>query len=226
MVNYITHMNNRLLVIVPSRGRPDNARRLLEAVEKTTGSGSQIDIVFAVDSSDASQADYPKYHTLIVEGGSMVKALNEVAIMKHDAYRFVSFMGDDVLPQGNWAEKILSALHRSPNSIVYGNDLAQEEKLPTSVFMDSDIVGTLGFMAPPNQRQLYVDNFWKCLGESLGTLIYVEDAILEHLHPHVDKAESDHLYESAYSTVNERADEDAYKLYISEQFDADLRKFV
>lgn len=225
MEDSTTRINNRLLIIVPSRGRPENAKRLLDRVVETTCSTDRVDIVFAVDLSDTSRFDYPPQNTTIVVGGNMVRALNEVAIIKHNTYGFISFMGDDVLPHSGWSERILEALDHKSNGIVYGNDLAQKEKLPTSVFMDSNIVKTLGFMAPPNQAQLYVDNFWKHLGESLDTLIYVDNAILEHLHPHVQKAESDSVYENAYSAVNELADKNAFYSYITEQFTTDLEKF-
>lgn len=199
-----------LLVIVPSRGRPENAQRLLEAVQRTTY-GAKVDVVFAVDSSDPSKRDYPANHTRIVKGGSMVKALNEVALKSFSDYDYLAFLGDDTLPNGGWYGNIMQALLFQKNSIVYGNDGIQGENLPTSVFMDSNVVRSLGYMALPTLNHLFVDNFWKALGQEAGTLLYAPDAYIEHLHPLVGKGDHDEGYERADS--NWDSDSLAWKKY-------------
>lgn len=210
----------KLLVIVPSRGRPDNAHRLLRAIDETS---LGVDVIFAVDSGDKTFPQYPEYNTRPVKGGSMVAALNEVARQFAMKYKYIGFLGDDTLPQGDWHGKIISALESKDNSIVYGNDLIQGPNLPTAVFMDSNIIRLLGFMAPPEQKHLFVDNYWKRLGESSGTLIYVDDAIIEHLHPLVEKASSDATYVQVDSLWNH--DEKAFnERMTSGAFYEDVRK--
>ena len=139
-------------------------------------------------------------------------------------FDYLAFLGDDTFPHDGWYEKIMAALTETPNSIVYGNDLVHGEGLPTSVFMDANIVRSLGFMAPPSQQQLYVDNFWKALGERLGTLRYVPEAIIEHLHPLVGKAPNDFVYEDGYTPERWKQDRDAFQLYMSYQFFEDADK--
>lgn len=214
----------KLLIIVPSRGRPDNADRLLNQIVTTTAVGEEPYVTFAVDLDDPTIGDYPLTHTDEVTGGDMVTALNEVAVPNAQGFEYIAFLGDDTFPHPGWYPKIMEALQSKKNSIVYGNDLIHGEGLPTSVFMDANIVRTLGYMAPPNQKQLFVDNYWKALGEALGTLTYVPEAIIEHLHPLVQKAPSDASYEQAYSGDRWTADEEAFKLYMSEQFMLDLEK--
>jgi hypothetical protein len=43
-------------------------------------------------------------------------------------------------------------------------------------------------------KHLYLDNFWKALGEDLGNLAYLPQVIIEHLHPVAGKAEWDEGY--------------------------------
>lgn len=216
----------KLLIIVPSMGRPKNAQRLLDQILATTTSDDEVYITFAVDHSDPTQYNYPVLHTEEVVGGSMVKALNEVAVAQADDFEYLAFLGDDTLPHGDWYAKVMEALQSQKNSIVYGNDLIHGEGLPTSVFMDANIVRTLGYMAPPNQRQLFVDNYWKALGVGLGTLQYLPETIIEHLHPIVQKAPSDASYEQAYSQDRWAEDKEAFIEYMEHQFQVDLDRLT
>lgn len=213
-----------LQILVPSRGRPDNAHRLLDQLRATTTFTDPAYLWFAVDEDDPTLDEYPISNTQAVKGGSMVEALNEVAAQSATEHHYLAFLGDDTLPHEGWYLPIMQALTSQKNSIVYGNDLIHGPNLPTAVFMDSSIVKTLGYMAPPNQKQLFVDNYWKALGEALGTLTYVPEAIIEHLHPIAGKAPSDASYEAAYSGDRWRNDEEAFILHMDNQFPLDLEK--
>ena len=216
-------VDSDLLIIVPSLGRPQNAFRLLDQIQQTTAYEDNVAIVFAVESSDPTLPEYPGTHTMEVTGGSMVQALNEVAVQS-DYYDYLAFLGDDTFPHAGWCPRIMEALQATPNSIVYGNDLIHGQGLPTSVFMDANIVRTLGYMAPPTLQQLFVDNYWKALGEHLGTLTYLNDVIIEHLHPLVGKAPSDASYEAAYSGDRWKQDEEGFNWHMQTQFPKDLEK--
>jgi hypothetical protein len=217
-------MVKTLLIIVPSRKRPDNAHRLLDQLRVTTSFIAPAYVKFAVDEDDPTFDQYPEKNRVQVEGGNMVAALNEIAESEASAHDYLAFLGDDTFPHDGWYPKIMNALMYQKNSIVYGNDLIHGEGLPTSVFMDSNIVKTLGYMAPPNQKQLFVDNYWKALGEALGTLTYVPEAIIEHLHPIAHKAPSDASYEAAYTPVRWKSDEEAFQLHMRDIFPQDLEK--
>jgi hypothetical protein len=79
-------------------------------------------------------------------------------------------------------------------------------------------------MAPPNQKQLFVDNYWKALGEALGTLTYLPEVIIEHLHPIAGKAPSDASYELSNSPERWRHDEEAFVTHLNGQHLKDLEK--
>jgi hypothetical protein len=210
----------KLLIVVPSRQRPDNAHRLLDAIEDTAS--SPVDVLFAVDEDDPTLDEYPAEYTRVVQGGSMVAALNEVATVEAENYPYIGFLGDDTLPHKFWYGKIIYALESRKYSIVYPNDLIQGENLPTSVFMSSEVIKALGFMAPPTLNHLFVDNYWKTLGTSSQNLIYVDDAIIEHLHPLVGKAEQDAVYDKVNAVWG--ADETAFHKHLAENFLEEVRR--
>jgi hypothetical protein len=151
--------------------------------------------------------------------------LNLVANKYANKYSHIAFLGDDHrIRTKDWDKILLDTISEIKNGIAYANDLFQGEKLPTAVLMDSNIITVLGFMSPPQQQHLYLDNFWKDLGEALGTLKYSNEVILEHMHFVVGKSEKDNLYEQINSEEMYRLDKEAYEYYLSNHFDDDLRK--
>jgi hypothetical protein len=212
-----------LAVVVPTRGRPQNAARLARAFEETTASGALP--VFVADKDDP---ELPGYRALLeagtiprlmiydhTEGGKgLCFPLNYAARRYADVYENVGFMGDDHLPRTHgWDTEIINSLDSLRPRIVYGNDLLQGANLPTAVFMQSRMIQALGVMAPQVMRHLYLDNFWKELGERTGSLVYREDVVIEHLHPVAGKAPMDERYAAVNAPAADRFDRDAWLAY-------------
>lgn len=136
---------------------------------------------------------------------NMVQALNGAARMlvgehtKKPPYA-IGFMGDDHCPRSvGFDAAYLDALREMGSGLVYGNDLLQGERIPTQVAMTADIVRALGWMAPPVLHHLYVDNFWRDLGQHADCLRYLPDVIVEHRHPVAGKAN----WDAGYARVND-----------------------
>jgi hypothetical protein len=150
-----------LVVVVPSRGRPEAARALVEVFAATCTAATLL--VFAVDNNDDTRGQYAAAGVGYNVGPSttMVEALNRAVVecvASHDPFA-VAFMGDDHRPRTvGWDQAYLDALRELDTGIVYGNDLLQGERLATQCAMTSDIVRELGYMAPPALTHMYVDN--------------------------------------------------------------------
>lgn len=218
-----------LVVIVPSRGRPEAAHELCQVFGDTCSTTTHV--VFAIDDRDSGQIyDYPfgqvwgglvEATTWRNPSTNMVEALNCAARSVLDGEMpgveepfAICFMGDDHRPRTKgWDARYLEALRELGTGIVYGNDLLQGENLPTQVAMTSDIVQAIGHMAPPVLTHLYVDNYWKELGDRAGCLRYLPDVVVEHMHPVAGKAE----WDEGHRRVNEpgmyQADQRAFREY-------------
>lgn len=208
-------MTSPLLVIVPTRGRPQNAARLAKAFEETDSLNA--DLVFVADHDDP---ELPAYHLaaprlLIYQGQTgqgLVSSLNWVAGIYADIYDHLGFMGDDHLPRtAGWDAHVLGALSAIEPRVVYGNDLLQGEFLPTAAFMPSRMVRALGWMAPPCLKHLYVDNFWLQLGRDLGGLRYLPEVIIEHIHPAAGKTAMDDRYSVVNAPAADQLDSDSWR---------------
>lgn len=219
-----------LAVIVPSRGRPQNVARLLKACYDTAITHARIFVEFDADDPLAAAYDdldiLPWADFTVNESGlRLVGILNETALACATHYDAVGFVGDDVVPRtAGWDAAVLGALTDLGSGIVYCNDLLQGEKLPTAVFMTSDIVRTLGWMAPPTLEHLYVDNAWKLLGEGMGRLRYLPHVVLEHMHPAAGKAAIDDTYRGSNSSDQDQRDHAAFDAWVRDGLPGDLAK--
>lgn len=210
-------VNDQMVVIVPSRERPHNVARLVKAWIET---GAEAHLQIGVDDDENVDAycealvDLGQGGVTVLPRTGMTGTLNEIAVEVADHYRYVGFMGDDHLPRTmHWDSRIMTRLSEGPCRIVYGNDLMQGPLLPTAVFMDSRIIRALGYMAPPALRHLFLDNTWRDWGNALGTLTYLPDVIIEHMHPQAGKAENDEGYGRVNAADIWDHDEKAYEAY-------------
>jgi hypothetical protein len=220
-----------MAVIVPSRGRPQNVEALIEAWGDTwDGNNTTATLIVAIDTDDPEFENYPHPGNV----PSWVKVhhgprrrlggtLNHLAPFTAERYDVVGFMGDDHRPRtGGWDFDIERAM--VPGGVVYGNDLIHGSNLPTAVFMDSRIVRTLGWFVIPGMTHLFMDNLWKTLGEQLGTLRYLPDVIIEHVHPIAGKAEWDAGYVECNTPDIWQHDEALYREWVAFQMPADIAK--
>lgn len=217
------------LVIVPSRGRPDNIRRLIDGFQSTIQGDTHL--LVAVDDDDPALPGYLEIETnfewLNVTVGPRLRlggTLNALAPKFVHSFDIIGFMGDDHLPRTvGWDLAVSDAM--SPAGVVYGNDLIQGANLPTAVFMNSSVVKSLGYFVPRGLIHLYFDNTWKDWGEASNQLVYLDHIVIEHLHPLAGTAENDAGYEEVNSGAMYSADEARYQEYhASGEFAADVEK--
>jgi hypothetical protein len=221
-------MIDRFLVIVPTRGRPDNVRRLVAGLAETRTSAA--DFVFVVDDDDPEAMAYMRladellgipngnrHRMAVVHRMRLGGTLNFIARLEADGYPAIGFMGDDHLPKTpEWDRYIATALEADGPRVVYGNDLLQGAALPTAVFMSTPVIQALGYMVPPGMVHLYLDNFWLELGRQTGGLVYLSEVIIEHLHPAAGKADMDDRYREVNATAVDHADRAHWLQYQSD----------
>jgi hypothetical protein len=215
-------MADDLLVIIPTRGRPGAVPEIMQAWDDT---GATAGVLFAVDTDDPELAAYKK-HAADLKGDDRVRftfgkrrrlvgTLNAQAVKAARTHRFLAFMGDDHRPRPAampWDARIRECLSGGPG-IVYGNDLLQGEAMATAVALTSDIVTTLGYMAPDCLVHLCADLVWVDWGRGMGRITYLGDMVIEHLHPANGKAVMDAGYAEVNSEQQVSADSAAYYDY-------------
>jgi hypothetical protein len=222
-----------MLVIVPSRGRPDNIAALVESFGQTR---AYAELLVVVDDDDEMLERYelvmesaPSWASLeITERKRLGPTLNEYAVKNAAKYDILGFMGDDHRPRTHhWDRRFAAAMaHMGGVGMAYGNDLLQGPNLPTAAWMSSCIVETLGYMLPPGLTHLYIDDAWKALGMRINKLTYVGDVVIEHLHPVAHKAEWDEGYAEVNSGTMYENDGKVFHAYLQNGLHTDAEKIL
>jgi hypothetical protein len=222
-----------IIVIIPSRGRPERARDVLDAVRSTAVLPDTQAVVIA----DTDDPEYGRYQMMIGlargseqlrglaphESGNLVKATNTASIRAARVHpnAIIANWGDDHMPRTlGWDKRVTEAL-LTPG-VAYGDDLLQGEDLPTAPFISAAIVNALGWYMLPSLEHMYVDDCWKALGTALGCLIYLPEVVVEHMHPGAGKAESDAGYLRAdASTERDRV---AFQAWLADGLAGDVAR--
>lgn len=215
---------NAILVIVPSRGRPHNARALIDSWERTTEGRSTL--VFGLDDDDETAPDYPRGHCPIVVSSRKKLAAwtNHIARPLLGAYPVLASLGDDHrFATLGWESAILRAMSdMGGTGIAYGDDEVHGEAIPTAFFVTSDIVRALGGMGPPGVQHLFFDDWARELGKAAGCLRYLPDVHTPHIHPLVGKAPQDQTYaEGGSSPTLWSSDRKAFEAWMRDGLEAD-----
>jgi hypothetical protein len=214
-----------LLIIVPTRGRPEGMRRLEDAVATTAT--VLTDLTFAIDDDDEPSAAGRR--SLSARTGWITGPrdtvsgwTNRVALKHAGEYRALASLSDDHVPRTRgWDRLLLDAIDRMGGTgFAYGDDLGQRENLATSVVVSADIVQALGWFMLPACAHYHVDNAWMDLGRGAGCLAWCPDVVIEHAHPFWGAAPMDATYESEFGRGS--ADLAAYQAWHGGGRDGDV----
>lgn len=220
-----------LVIVVPSRGRPEAVAELAKECARTCTADTVLLVVVDTDDPTLPQYTAPVgttvFFTWAPPDSGHVGAINWGAARALEDFQpfAVAKLDDDHRPRSkSWDSGLLATLRDMGTGIAYSNDLLQGQNLPTAPVITADIVRTLGYMAPPTLRHLYCDNFWRDLGEQAECLRYLPGVVVEHMHPLAGKASMDDGYRRANAEEQYRADGAAYEAYKRDSLAADVAK--
>lgn len=208
-----------LVVITPTRGRPAQLARLVDAVAATTC--GRADVLALVDDDDPARGAYLEYgarrgvHVAVARRQGLVGSTNlgaEIALGAEDPPTYLASLGDDHLPRTlDWDVRLIKAIREMNGpGWAYGNDLLQGERLPTAWVQHAATVRALGWMMLPTLEHMYPDNVVADLGRAAGRLAYIGGVIIEHMHPSAGKADVDESYAQTNRAEQYLRDKRAY----------------
>lgn len=203
-----------LAILCPSRGRPNNLRRLRYAVNATT---TNARIYTRVDDDDPHVDEYATIPGVTMYRGPRVfygASVNELArYAVEDGATHLAMFGDDVVPEtAGWDTMLIDALN-GRLGVAYGSDGLEHlhgVDLPTHYVTQAEVFTRLGWLVLPTLRHLFADNVAADIGRGLGNLQYVPEAELPHLHRWNRKAPDDLTYREANDKQKRELDRAAY----------------
>jgi hypothetical protein len=191
----------RLLVRMPTRGRPKQALTVLAEYRKLAGTPIAIEVV--VDEDDETMQNAEVLQRLCALGcsmsvgrhGSKIGAVNGGRAGDWDVLLLAS---DDMVPVvDGYAVKALDAMEQhfpQLDGAVYFNDGYQAANCCTLPIIGRRWYDRFGYVYEPEYTSLFCDQEQTELWKAMGHLAYVDEVIVEHRH-WVAGAPKDALYE-------------------------------
>ena len=183
-----------LVIIIPTRGRPESIGRTVDAWHGTDAF-EVAGIRWALNESDPAfpsylaeldklrlqGLDWPSVGALPYPDMRMVPRLNRAAtdlLEREPAIRALGFQGDDHLPRTTgWAHDYLATLDEMTDTLgagmVHSDDGAHGRKLCTEWAVTRSWVETLGRMVPALVSHLYCDDAVHDLAKAAGVYAYL-----------------------------------------------------
>jgi hypothetical protein len=204
---------SRIVVLVPSRGRPERARAMYRsAMDNAVGPRGGTEVLLIVDADDPALPGYASHQLplrVLEEQVGYTASLNAVARELWDSVDILGAFGDDVLFRTPGWDRIVEVALQTP-AIAYGDDLIHGRNHPSAVWMHSTIAKALGWLALPSTTHQWADDGWKRLGQELGLLRFLPEVVVEHMHPAVGKADWDATYEGVFQSERAKGDYEGF----------------
>ena len=217
--------NPELIIIVPTRGRPDNVSKVIRAWEETGAPEDGAELHFAYDDDDPAREEYDDAigqsegwvsAVILPRWTPMVQKLNKAASWLTGAFA-LGFAGDDHLPRtAGWVARYLAELKRMGTGVVSCPDGYRQDQLPTQWAMTTDIVRALGRMVPAPVNHLFCDNAVRELAKGAGRYSYLDNVLIEHMHPLAGKGGWDPQYKRVNARGQWRDDQAAYEKWLAD----------
>jgi hypothetical protein len=202
-------------VCCPTRGRPDNMRRLAESA--TTTAAGQVEVMFYVDVDDQPSIDmavklngsaamaaaewgwraavYPNVQYVIGERIVLSDMWNACAAAA--AGDILMQCGDDIVFRTpGWDAAVTAEFDARPDRVllVHGNDGVHGPGLGTHGFVHRAWVDAVGYFLPPGFSCDMSDVWLNEVANELGRRVYLPQVFTEHMHPIVGKASLDQTH--------------------------------
>lgn len=175
---------DRIAVVCPSRGRPENLRRLRDAVAETAL--THVTILAGLDDDDHST--YPP-----LDGVECVREpgrhrlnwwWNKLAGNNLDRFDTFVFLGDDNVPRTPGWDFLLDDELRKHHDrgFATGPDGLRNDKRFTWAAISAEQIRRVGYVGPKELTHLYIDNAWQSLARATGTMWWMDHVLIDHMH--------------------------------------------
>jgi len=229
-----------LVVITPSRGRPERLATMVKACAQT--SADRVRVLVCVDDDDpqfeayAAQAAAASGGYILatgkrrsLSGWTNLAAADLLAGPAVGPPRYLASLGDDHIPETQDWDLRLSAAAEQVVGYAYGDDGYQRGGLCTAWVACASVIRAVGWMMLPDCEHMYVDNATMELGRRAGRIAHVPGVKITHMHPKAGRAAWDPGYERVNAKEQfdrDRLAFDRWRESIGGGFERDLNRLI
>jgi hypothetical protein len=221
----------RLLMICPSRSRPDRILDMLDSFDKTKSEGTEIIIYISED--DPCLEDYIKVlkgrNFIIGIRRSIVETYNYISCELHPDIPYYGMIDDDhyfITP--GWDNRYIDAIEKGGGwGLACGEDKLTDWnkfKHPSGCIIDGRVIQTLGYFVYPEIKHIGTDMYLGALFGALGRLYHLPDVIIEHRHRINNMARDDDNYRQVYAKESEGPGRATFDLWVISQMQNEVDK--
>lgn len=190
--------------VLPSRGRPQNIRRLIAACEEITGPSS---FFLRLDEDDPAVHHYPPVPLNWIVRVEERVPLSEIYNDFLATFPFLSwygFIADDVVPETPmWDSKLIDVAGDDGMAVPAGGH--DPDGTPHFV-LGGDLVRDVGFLSLDGLDRTYIDTVWGDIARERGVLRRVPEVQLTHRH-----FSTGALMDRTYLKRNKKRDREIYE---------------
>lgn len=184
-------------ILCPTRGRPDNMRRMAESARETAV--GEVEILFYVDDDDRrSRRTAERLGAGVVTGERIVLSQMWNVLAEKASGDIVMQCGDDIVFRTpGWDVRVEETFGRYPDRIVfvYAEDLYPTTWHGTHGFVHRRWIDAVGYFLPPHFSCDWSDVWLNQVASALGRIVYLPDVITEHMHVTLGKAAYDRTHD-------------------------------
>jgi hypothetical protein len=191
--------------LLASRGRPQSLKRFIDAYNKTKASSP---IYVRLDTCDLTLEEYkklnfPKTFNVVIDKRARLGACMKEIFEKFPNEPYYGLLADDLLPiTDEWDKKLIEAAGK--DNISQFNDLTRKPKNYCHPCIGGNLVRRAGFFGFPYTTHYALELVWKDLTKKdkrFGK--YLNDVVIENLHPDFAKSSLDKTYKEAHAVKDE-----------------------
>ena len=222
MANSNDGIRDLISILIPTRQRPRNVKRVIESALTTADEPSKIEFVFYVDNDDKT---FPKSvvnkQIRVIYGPRVWISLISNILYTNSKGEIIMYGGDDIIFRSkSWDTVVRNQFTEVLDKIclVYTNDgVKQSQDIARHGFVHRRWFNVLG-SAFPSGRVVPIDLWCTDVARKLNRIRYIEDIIIEHNHYRQGgKAKNDPTYTHAANISKSWKASEVFKKLSSER---------
>jgi len=198
-------MPTTISILLPTRGRPEQAKRFLRSVVEKSADISRIEVVLYVDEDDPASHAIQSNEiaiTRIIGPRLSMGSLNTACYQRSSGDIILPLNDDMIIRTPDWDRRIIEIHEGFPDRIylAYPNDLHTGELLCSTPILSRTTCEALTQPFPKAYQGGFIDYHVMDIFKRLQVLgedrvVYLGDTVIEHLHYQYGKSEVDATYE-------------------------------
>lgn len=184
-------------LLVPTRNRPEQVRRLVDSAIDTAANPEGVEFVFYEDDDAPGSVPPECDEWTVVRGPRIVLSEMWNRCAEVASGDILGHMGDDLVFRSNdWDTAVRQAFEGCQDRVlfVHGNDGHYGEAFGTHGFIHRTWMETVGYFVPPYFSSDWNDTWLNDVANQLGRRVYLPSVFTEHMHYVFGKAERDATY--------------------------------